>query len=40
VNADAPATTLAGEIEQITGAPDDETIKLTAGENTTFPPPP
>jgi hypothetical protein len=40
VNAEAPATMLAGEIEQITGAPVDETIKLTAGEYTAFPPPP
>lgn len=32
VNAGAPATTLTGEIEQITGALADETLKLTAGE--------
>jgi hypothetical protein len=40
VNAGAPAATLDGEIEQITGAPVDETMKLTAGEVTVFPPPP
>ena len=39
VKAEAPATTLAGESEQIAGALVEEAMKLTAGEKISLPPP-